>query len=197
MSDTFLSSDYWNQRYLENQTGWDIGYASPALVNFALPFPKETRILIPGCGKAWEAQALHEAGFARVFILDFAPEALTAFSDRVIGFPKEHLLQGDFFQHKGQYDLILEQTFFCAINRELRRDYVNQMHQLLVPGGILAGLLFRTEFEKEGPPFGGNPEEYRRLFEARFEIIKLEPSNNSIPPRLNNEVWMEMRKPAS
>jgi SAM-dependent methyltransferase len=197
MSEPFLSSAYWNHRYLENQTGWDIGYASPALVNFALQFPKDSRILIPGCGKAWEAEALHEAGFTHVFILDFAPEALAAFAERVAGFPKEHLLQGDFFHHKGQYDLILEQTFFCAINRELRPDYVKQMLQLLAPGGLLAGLLFRTEFEREGPPFGGTPEEYRKLFESGFEILKLELCKNSILPRLNNEVWMEMRKPVT
>lgn len=195
MIENFLSSDYWNQRYLENQTGWDIGYASPALIRFALQFPKQTRILIPGCGKAWEAQALHEAGYTRVYILDFAPEALTAFAQRVQNFPEQHLLQGDFFSLQDHYDLILEQTFFCAIDRALRPDYVRQMHRLLVPGGILAGLLFRTEFEKEGPPFGGSLQEYTDLFKPSFEILKMEVCADSIPPRRNNEFWMEMRKP--
>lgn len=190
----FLSPEYWSLRYREGKTGWDIGFASPAIMEYALRFPLDTRILIPGCGKAREAQALHEAGYTQVIILDFAQEAFEDFAGRVNNFPKENLIQGDFFAHQGAYDLILEQTFFCAINRDLRKNYVLKMHSLLKEGGILAGLLFKNEFEKEGPPFGGSSTEYLELFSSHFEVQRLEDCKNSIPPRHNNELWMEMCK---
>ena len=51
-----LDRAYWNNRYKEKRTGWDIGYASTPLVKyFKRLTDKVTRILIPGCGNAYEA----------------------------------------------------------------------------------------------------------------------------------------------
>jgi methyl halide transferase len=62
---------------------------------------------------------------------------------------EEHLLQADFFElntgkgkHLPEFDLIVEQTFFCAIDPSLRKNYFKKVHQLLKPGGKLVGLLF-------------------------------------------------------
>jgi len=68
------------------------------------------------------------------------------------------VLLGDFFNHKGEYDLIIEQTFFCALPPTMRQKYVWKMHELLAKDGILAGLLFNRKFEVS-PPFGGSQEE--------------------------------------
>lgn len=43
--------------------------------------------------------------------------------------------------------VLMEQTFFCAINPSLRKDYVAKMHELLAPNGKLVGVLFDKEFE--------------------------------------------------
>ncbi|HXH19987.1 MAG TPA: hypothetical protein VNJ07_12995 [Chitinophagales bacterium] len=34
--------------------------------------------------------------------------------------PVVRLIHRDFFKHQGRYDLIIEQTFFCAINPKPR-----------------------------------------------------------------------------
>jgi len=60
-----LDEDYWSERYQEGQTGWDIGYASPQLIDFATTFPKDARILIPGAGNAYEAEAFMEDGLCK------------------------------------------------------------------------------------------------------------------------------------
>ena len=191
-----LDDQYWNERWLKRETGWDIGYPSPALVDFVHSIgDKDTRILIPGCGNAYEAEYLHAAGFTSVFIVDFAEEALMQFSKRVPDFPPSHLICSDFFKvEEKPFDFILEQTFFCALDPVLRTKYVDKMSSLLHSGGVLAGLLFNDPMNADGPPFGGNIEEYRNLFSSHFSIRKLELCTNSIQPRAGREVWFEFVK---
>jgi len=66
-----LNESYWTSRYQNDQTGWDIGYASPAITNFMNQIEnKDSKILIPGCGNAYEAKYLWENGFKNVYLLD-------------------------------------------------------------------------------------------------------------------------------
>jgi SAM-dependent methyltransferase len=108
--------------------------------------------------------------------------------------PGLRLITGDFFHQLGQYDLIVEQTFFCALDPSRRSDYVQQTARLLRPGGKLVGLLFDRDFGG-GPPFGGHAEEYRRLLEKKFELITLAPCYNSIAPRAATELFLIAEKP--
>ncbi len=190
---TPLDRDYWEGRFQEGRTGWDIGHASPALVNYALQFPLDSRILIPGAGYGYEGEALHRKGYEELHLLDLAPTPIQSFRERVPDFPAAHIHEEDFFAHEGKYDLILEQTFFCALEREQRADYVEKCHELLEEGGILAGLLWAHDWEG-GPPFGGTKEEYEALFEGRFQILQLEEAKDSIPPRKGNELFFAAKK---
>ena len=191
-----LNGNYWERRYQQCETGWDIGYASPPLTNYIDTLSdREMKILIPGCGNGYEAAYLHEKGFNKVYLLDIAPTPLAQFAAKYPEFPGEHLILGDFFEHETTYDLILEQTFFCALPPDLRSRYVAKMASLLPSGGRLAGLLFNCRFEKAGPPFGGNVDEYKELFEKQFIIKTLKPEEHSIPPRAGNEVFVEFIKP--
>jgi len=190
-----LDKDFWNNRYAGNQIGWDLGSASTPLKEFIDTLEdKSIRILIPGCGNAYEAEYLHQHGFKNVFVIDIAPLALEGFKNRVPEFPIDHLILGDFFQHEAEYDLILEQTFFCALDPKLRLDYAKKMHELLAPKGKLAGVMFCFELTEKGPPFGGSATEYEGYFEKVFEVRSIKPCLNSIKPRLGNELWVELVK---
>ncbi len=191
-----LNDTFWNERWLSNETQWDIGYPAPAIVQFVNELPdKSIRILIPGCGNAYEAEYLHQHGFTNVFVVDYAAEALKRFAERVPSFPKNHLLQSDFFKlEAGKFDLIIEQTFFCAIDPKLRTNYEQKMVEILSEHGVLAGLLFTSVPNAEGPPFPGSVEEYQNLFGKRFTIRKMKPCENSIKPREGRELWIEFVK---
>ncbi|MBJ6118403.1 methyltransferase domain-containing protein [Pontibacter sp. BT310] len=190
-----FNAAYWQQRYQNNQTGWDTqGITTPLKAYFDQLTNKELRILIPGCGNAYEAEYLFKNGFKNVFVADVAPSPLENFADRVQDFPKEQLLLQNFFDLQGPYDLIVEQTFFCAISPDLRASYARKCAELLAPGGRVVGLLFDTEFTHEGPPFGGSADEYRKYFEPYFKLIHFEKAYNSIAPRQGRELFINLKK---
>lgn len=190
-----LSSEYWNTRYLENDFGWDAGeITTPLKTYFDQLKDKSIQILIPGAGNSYEAEYLFNMGFKNVFVLDFAEAPLKNIKTRCKDFPTAQLIQDDFFNHKGQYDLIVEQTFFCAINPNLRSAYAKHIHALLKPKGKLVGVLFNTVFDKAGPPFGGNKEEYLKYFSPYFEFKTFERCYNSIKPREVNELFINLVK---
>lgn len=189
-----LSEEFWTNRYLEYKTGWDLGEVSPPLkAYFDQLTNKDLRILIPGCGHGYEAAYLHNQDFLNVHVLDISRPPLDRFMSAHPTFPKKHIHQGDFFEHAAQYDLIVEQTLFCAIDPTLRRRYAEKMNELLVPKGKLVGLLFDTTFES-GPPFGGCREEYLTYFEPYFSIQTMEKCHNSIPPRAGNELFTILQR---
>ncbi len=183
--------DYWDKRWVDQQTGWDIGYPAPAFVEYAKQLTdKSIDILIPGCGNAYEAEHLHAEGFENVWVIDISPLALESFNERVPSFPLDHLIQGDFFALKKQFDLILEQTFFCAMNPSQREQYCRHMVKLLKENGKLVGVLFNDPLFTDHPPYGGSLEEYQNFFPNYFKINVLEACTNSIESRARREVFI-------
>ena len=188
-----LNKTYWDNRFLNCDTPWDLGYCSPPLKKYFDNLTnKELEILVPGAGNAYEAEYLFNKGFKNVYVLDISTEAIKLFTERVRKFPKEQIICQDFFAHKKQYDLIVEQTFFCALNPVLRSAYAMQVRNLLKPNGKLIGLMFNNTFEKAGPPFGGSKNEYEATFLPHFKNIKMTPCLDSIKPRLGNEIFVEI-----
>ena len=184
---------YWETRYKENRTGWDIGYPSPQLkAIFDSLSDKKTKILIPGAGNAYEAEYLHISGYKDTHVVDFAKQTLASLHKRVPSFPSAQLHHENFFDHHGTYDVIIEQTFFCALDPVLRHAYVDKMHELLKPSGKLTGLLFNIPLKTDGPPYGGHETIYRNLFEEKFHILHMATSDLSIPPRAGNELCFSL-----
>ena len=185
---------YWTQRYREERTGWDIGYPSTPLKEYIDQLEdKAQKILIPGAGNGYEATYLWEQGFKNVYVLDISQEPLKVFEERNPAFAKANILHGNFFEHDGQYDLILEQTFFCSFVplAENRNTYARKMAALLKPKGKLVGLWFDFPLtgDMEKRPFGGTLEEYMTYLSPYFKTKLLERSYNSIPPRDGKELF--------
>ena len=190
-----LNKNFWDLRYQNNETGWDIGYISTPLKKYIDQLTdKNIKILIPGGGNSYEAEYLHNLGFKNVFVVDISPTALTNLKNRVSDFPKNYLINIDFFKLNNSFDLILEQTFFCALTPKLRDNYVLKMNQLLRPNGKLVGLLFNIPLNKDRPPFGGTKKEYLSYFKTYFKIEIMELSYNSISERTNNELFIKLIK---
>jgi SAM-dependent methyltransferase len=186
---------YWSSRWEAQNTPWDMGSVSPPLTAYLQQLTnKEQHILIPGAGSGYEFSWLWANGFKNTYVLDIASEPLQAL-EMSIPEAKSQLLHTDFFAHEGQYDLIVEQTFFCALPPALRPLYAAHMHTLLKPGGKLVGLLFDFPLSEQGPPYGGSYAEYIALFSAHFRIEKLNACYNSIKPRAGRELFFSFIKP--
>ena len=192
---TPFDESYWDNRYKEGSTGWDIGTISTPLKEYFNQL-KDTslKILIPGGGNAYEAEYLYKKGFKNVTIVDISETALNNVQKRVTDFPKSQLIHQDFFEFEGSFDLIIEQTFFCALDPSLRKEYVKKMHVLLNPNGKIVGLLFDFPLTSDGPPFGGSIEEYLPYFKPLFNIEILERCYNSILPRAGRELFIKFQK---
>jgi methyl halide transferase len=190
-----LGKNYWEGRYVQSATGWDLGMVSPPLkAYFDQLTRKDLRILIPGAGNAYEAEYLHSKGFTQVYVVDIACHPLANLQRRCPDFPSGHLLNEDFFELDTKVDLLVEQTFFCALPPHLRPYYAQQAHKLLNKGGKLMGVLFDDPLNTDQPPFGGSKEEYRKYFEPYFELKTFEKCYNSIPPRQGRELFMVLIK---
>lgn len=188
-----LSKDFWKSRYENDTTGWDLGTVSPPIkAYFDQVEDKSLRILIPGCGNGHEAEYLFNQGFKNVHVIDLAEDPLENLKSRIPSFPKDQAHVGDFFEHKGEYDLIVEQTMFCAIDPNLRSKYASKVYELLSKSGKLVGLMFDKEFDN-GPPYGGNKEEYLNYFK-NFSSITMESCYNSVEPRLGDELFVIIQK---
>lgn len=190
-----LNSNYWEERYKNDETGWDVGEITTPLKNYIDQIDdKSIKILIPGGGNSYEFEYLLSHGFENVFVLDYAQAPLDNIQKRIPNCDNKKLIKADFFEHEGHYDLILEQTFFCALDPSLRQKYVTKMLSLLEPKGKIVGLLFQFPLTDVGPPFGGSKEEYSALFQDAFDIKTLETANNSIKPRQGNELFFIFSK---
>ncbi|MBL4651373.1 MAG: methyltransferase domain-containing protein [Flavobacteriales bacterium] len=188
-----LSSGFWNGRYLNNDTGWDMGGISTPIKEYINQLKnKNISILIPGGGNSYEAEYLHELGFKNVVVDDFSEQALTNINKRIPDFPKANLRQADFFSLTGKFDLIIEQTFFCAIDKSIRRKYAGQISNLLKENGKLVGLLFNAPLNTDKPPFGGNVKEYETYFSSLFNSIVIDNCYNSHPSRAGRELWINI-----
>ncbi len=189
-----LDKMYWDAQYQAKTIGWDLGEVSPPIKSyFEKLTDKNVSILIPGCGNTYEAAYLLQQGFTNITVIDIAPSLVENLQQKFANNANIKVVLGDFFEHIGSYDYIIEQTFFCALPPTMRQQYVYKMHKLLSENGLLVGLLFNRTFE-QGPPFGGSKDEYELLFKDAFLFKTIEDCKNSVTPRANTELFIELQK---
>lgn len=189
-----FDDNYWSNRYTNQTAAWDTGAITTPLKYYIDQITdKEISLLIPGCGNSYEAAYLLQNGFSNVTLIDISSVLCEKLTIQFAQYLQSGLqiICGDFFEHDALYDLIVEQTFFCALDPSFRNAYTAKMHQLLKPGGKLVGVLFNKHFDG-GPPFGGSEIEYRDLFQSHFKIEIMEECYNSIPPRSGAERFIKM-----
>jgi SAM-dependent methyltransferase len=187
--------EFWTSRYLAGTTPWDFGGVPAALKSFLARSSAPGKVLIPGCGSGYEVQAFHAAGYD-VTAIDFSPAAVEQ-AKKVLGILAERIVLGDFFSYdfeQQRFDLIYERTFLCSMPPPRRRNYVNRVADLLLPGGRLIGLFLYDQSSLSGPPFPLTRTEGAQLFNSCFQLIRSEPVTDSLPLFRDMERWQEWLK---
>ncbi len=186
-----LDAQYWDDRHKDKNTPWCLGEVSPPLKNYFDQLEDKSKsILIPGAGHHYEAQYLMDCGFTDVTICDISSSAIENIKSILGTPPAIKYLNRDFFAIEDKYDLIIEQTFFCAIDPALRERLLAKISQILKPNGKWVGILFASEFQKPGPPFGGSLMKYKELIGKYLSINNISMCYNSVLPRRGNELFM-------
>jgi len=187
---------FWDSLFAADAGGWELGRAAPPLVTwFSEHVPKGMQAWVPGCGRGHEARLL-AALEATVTAIDIAPTAIAqAQAMTPPGLSLTFVVQ-DLFARMGQrpaFDLVVEHTCFCAIDRARRDDYVTAVADALRPGGMLVGL-FYAHGRPGGPPFTTDRAEVERRFAPRFAIEQLEVAQGSTLIRHRQELFAVMRR---
>ena len=154
--------EFWDKRFQAEDTPWDRGTANPQLGAWlATKALKPCRILIPGCGSGHEVAVLAQAGFD-VTALDYSPEAIARTRSNLDADGLKATLVGAdalAWQPEKPFDAIYEQTCLCALYPDQWRDYADQLHRWLTPGGKLFALFVQfarpaaADGEIQGPPY--------------------------------------------
>jgi len=167
------TKEFWQQRFQEGHTPWDRGEVNPQCSAWlAAGALKPCRILVPGCGSGYEVAALAQAGF-EVTGLDYAPVAIARTRQLLEAANlKAELVEADALSWRPAraYDAIYEQTCLCALYPDDWRDYADQLHRWLTPGGKLFALFVQllrpgaADGEIQGPPYHCDINGMRALF---------------------------------
>jgi SAM-dependent methyltransferase len=185
--------DFWETRYRDNVTPWDAGGVPQALRGHVPGLSPGARILIPGCGSAYEALFLAERGFD-VLAIDFSPTAVAAAQNKLGQFSGVARL-ADFFEFDagGPFDVIYERAFLCALPPKLWPRYPGRCAELLKSNGTIAGFWFFAETPK-GPPFGTTQAALDALLQPGFRRVEDKPVTDSIPVFQGKERWQVWRR---
>lgn len=157
MPDSDRTLEFWNGKYADESTPWDLGNVSPPVRKMVqTEFPDSGRVMIPGAGRGYEALYLAHRGY-RVTAVDYADEAVRFLREAceregvAIDVQQRDIFDVPPDQHE-VFDILLEQTCFCAIDPRDRARYETMAHTLLKPGGRLIGVFMEVPFD-DGPPY--------------------------------------------
>ena len=193
MAQDSSKADFWESRYRDNVIPWDAGKVPASLQEYTRTLLPGARVLIPGCGSAYEAAFLAHKGLD-VLAIDFSPAAVDAARKNLAGFG-DIVRLADFFDFDfgRPFDVIYERAFLCALPRKMWGGYADRCAELLKPNGVIAGYFFFTDTPK-GPPFGTSQAELATLMQARFDRVEDRPVADSIEIFAGKERWMVWRK---
>ena len=192
-------SQFWEDIYLENDTGWDLKGVTPFFDSISNDLI-QGKVCILGCGRGYDAIMFAEKGFD-VTAVDFAPTPISELNKLAI--QKSVIIttvQDDIFslveKFPDTFDYVIEQTCFCAIDPNRRKEYETLVRTILKPGGKLVGLWFPLDKSQEegGPPFGTTIYEVKSIFNSGWKIEKENFPSQSVEPRKGREKLIILKK---
>lgn len=214
------TQSYWQARFENADTPWQLEDVSPVvtealdlLVAQGVPLTGLTA-LSPGCGTGLDALECARRGLD-VVAVDWSHTAVVDLRSRYNALKEAlggtvQVLEGDLFAVQPiAVDLVVEHTFFCAIDPSSRVRYVQKLLEWVKPGGYVVGNFFIVEEsealrlpnlsltqEGMGPPFAATASEILSLFSENFECIALRPPKTPTPGRRVGLEWIGVFKRA-
>lgn len=214
MTKSWSTKTYWENRFDVGDTPWELGQASTVvcealqeLGNMGVVV-RGSAALSPGCGTGSDVMELVRRG-AHVTAIDWASSAVTRVrtryeSEKTPQCGSLTVIEGDFFSVPVRsMNLVVEHTFFCAIDPSTRPKYVERLSRWIKPGGFLLGNFFIVTDEVartlpglsltqagEGPPFAATVSEVESLLSPYFVKRVLREAHRPAPERRPGVEWV-------
>jgi SAM-dependent methyltransferase len=192
-------SQFWEDIYLENDTGWDLKGVTPFFDSISNELI-QGKVCILGCGRGYDAIMFAKKGFD-VTAVDFAPTPISELNKLAIQKSVTiNTIKDDIFslveRFPDTFDYVIEQTCFCAIHPNRRKEYEILVRTILKLGGKLVGLWFPLDKSQEegGPPFGTTIDEVKSIFNSGWKIEKENFPSQSVEPRKGREKLIIFKK---
>jgi len=192
---------FWDERFAAGFTPWDARGVPPAFgrwLDEAGPGAGR-RVLIPGCGAAYEVAALAARG-CEVLAIDYSAVAVERAREVLGEGLGRRVMQADFFAFDAApFDWIYERAFLAALPVRLWAAWAERCAGLLRPGGSLAGFFFVDEAAAEprrGPPFAVTSAELHRLLDPAFDLAldRAVAPEESAAVFAGRERWQQWRR---
>lgn len=193
--------EFWDERFAAGYTPWETCGVPPALARFVAERDPalRRRVLVPGCGAAYEAALLDAAGFD-VLAIDYSAAAIARAREALPADVAARVLrQADFFTFDAApFDWIYERAFLAALPPALWPQWAARVAEVLVPDGVLAGFFFVDDAVVEprrGPPFAVRRAELDALLSGFDCAHHLEiAQDQSAAVFAGRELWMTWRR---
>ena len=187
----------WAGRYRDENTPWDLGGPHPEILRrlAAGELGAPSRVLVPGCGRGYDALALAEAGWSvtAVDVVALDTPALRSLRARGGRYVVTDALA---FDAGEPFDLVLDHTFFCALAPAQRPAWGGMIERVLAAEGTLAVLVFpcgKTPAEG-GPPHGMSASDLALALGNGFVLVRDEPALERVERRKWEERWEVFRR---
>ncbi|KIK71430.1 hypothetical protein GYMLUDRAFT_33598 [Collybiopsis luxurians FD-317 M1] len=178
----------WDILWQRNILPWETGDIQPPLRQLIeggeVPFSKNGRALVPGCGRGFDTIYFASALGHETYGLESSATAIAAAHELLVSrsvvsevASRIHYEDADFFKYEvtndKKFDLIYDFTFFVAIPPSKRILWGEQINSLIKPGGYLVALMFPhvSEPYTTGPPFYTNFDSYAEVLGDGWEVV--------------------------
>lgn len=211
-----MDSEFWHQRWQNNQIGFHNAEANPLLLTYfhELAMARDSRVFVPLCGKTRDigwllsqgyrvaGAELSELAIEQLFAeLGVQPEITDAGEVKRYSAPDLDVYVGDIFKLTantlGTVDAVFDRAALVALPEDMRDRYARHLTEITsnVPQLLLTFEYDQTQMP--GPPFSVCDQEVRRHYEDVYTLMKL--ANVKLPGGLKGKcaatenVWLLTR----
>lgn len=188
------ASNWWDQLYRSSEVS-QLPWYTPALDSdiaraIDARVARGARILDLGTGPATQAIALAKRGY-EVVGTDIAAAAVVKAKHAAtregvrIDFRVDNILESTL--PTGFVDAIVDRGMFHVLPPEERSRYVETVHRILRPNGLLILKAFSDKETRQGGPYHFSPADLGSIFRTAFDVLSIEDAlfhgPNTHPPK--------------
>ncbi|MBD5771277.1 class I SAM-dependent methyltransferase [Marinomonas colpomeniae] len=164
-----ITNDFWLDRWKDGRIGFHQEGIDPKLIEFWPTLPKNSRVLVPLCGKSNDMIWLAEQGY-QVTGIELSPLAVVQFlGDNELSYETYHegelkvhtvkelplrIVEGDYFTFQEKnFDACYDRAAMVAMPDSKRQSYVTHTLDRLSSSAFALVISLKYDGENSGPPF--------------------------------------------